>query len=156
MKQQILALFAMWLVGMSAHAQQALKPAVWSSYDIKFEAPADITVEEDSEETYTVSNATYYISLQLLDSEGMKRSELVEELKHVATDDGVAKQSPVKEFELPQFYGVWLKGNCAPDPCLYCYLLAKDGSGGFYVSILYKKADDPQPEKMLNSFKLVE
>lgn len=149
-------LIALCLVWMPARAQQTLKPAVWSSYDITFEAPAGITVEEDSEEAYTVSTSTYYISLQLLDSEGLKRAELAGELKHVADDDGVTRQSAVKAFELPQFYGVQLTGNCDPDPCMYCYLLAKDGSGGFYVSILYKDAADKLPEKILKSFKLVE
>lgn len=134
--------------------RSGVKNTTWSSYGVSFQAPSDIAVEDDSEEGYIVSNDTYYITVQLLDGEGFKRSELTDELKNIAADDQVGEQSPVQSFETPQFYGVQLEGNCEGDACLYSYLLTKDESCGFYISILYKKKGDPIPGTILKSFKL--
>lgn len=133
---------------------QELKTTQWSAYGVSFKAPSDISIEDDSEEGYVVYNDTYYITVQMLDGEGIKRSELASELKHIATDDEVEEQTPVKTFELPQFYGVQLQGKCDTDRCIYSYLLARDGGSGFYVSIVYKQENDPNPELMLKSFSL--
>lgn len=133
-----------------------LKTTTWSSYGVSFEAPSDIVVEDDSEDGYIVSNPTYYIIVQLLDSEGMKASELSQELKNIAADDEVSNQSDVSTFDLAQFHGAKLKGDCETDKCMYSYLLAKDGSCGFYISIIYRQAEDSEPEQILNSFKLEE
>lgn len=134
--------------------RSGVKNTTWSSYGVSFQAPSDIAVEDDSEEGYIVSNDTYYITVQLLDGEGFKRSELTSELKNIAADDQVGEQSPIQSFETPQFYGVQLEGNCEGDACLYSYLLTKDESCGFYISILYKKKGDSIPGTILKSFKL--
>lgn len=154
MKTKISAAVAACLFSLSSLTAQELKNTTWSSYGVSFQAPSDIAVEDDSEEGYIVSNDTYYITVQLLDGEGFKRSELADELKNIAADDQVGEQSPVQSFETPQFYGVQLEGNCEGDACLYSYLLTKDESCGFYISILYKKKGDPIPETILKSFKL--
>lgn len=135
---------------------QELKTAQWNAYGVSFQAPSDICVEEDSEEGYIVYNDTYYITVQMLDGEGIKQSELAAELKHIATEDEVTEQTPVQTFELPQFYGVKLQGECDTDQCVYSYLLARDGGSGFYVSIVYKQKEDPNPERILKSFTLEE
>ena len=126
------------------------------SYGIAFQAPAGYTVEDDSEEGYIISTPTYFITVQLLDGEGIQRSEIAQELKNVATDDEVTQQSPTVDFELPQFYGVFLRGNCESDQCLYSYLLTKEDTSGFYVSIVYTDPADPLPETILKSFTLEE
>ena len=77
-------------------------------------------------------------------------------MKNVATDDEVTQQSPTVDFELPQFYGVFLRGNCESDQCLYSYLLTKEDTSGFYVSIVYTDPADPLPETILKSFTLEE
>lgn len=119
-------------------------------------APAGFNVEDDSEEGYIISTPTYYITVQLLEGEGIKRSELSQELKNIASDDEVTNQTPVTTFELPQFYGAQLKGNCETEQCIYSYLLTKDGSSGFYVSITYTDKQDNTPENILKSFSLEE
>ena len=68
----------------------------------------------------------------------------------------VTSQSSVQSFELPQFHGVQLKGNCEEEKCVYSYLLAKDGSCGFYVSIVYRQENDKTPETILKSFHMEE
>ncbi|MCZ8372113.1 hypothetical protein [Phocaeicola acetigenes] len=133
---------------------QDLKPTQWKAYGVSFKAPSDISIEDDSEEGYIVYNDTYYITVQMLDGEGIKQSELATELKNIATDDEVTEQTPVKTFELPHFYGVQLQGKCETDRCIYSYLLARDGGSGFYVSIVYKQENDPNPERILKSFAL--
>lgn len=135
---------------------QELKTTQWTAYGVSFKVPSDIHVEDDSEESYTVYNDTYYITVQMLAGEGIKRSELATELKHIATEDEVTEQTPVKTFELPHFYGVQLQGQCETDRCIYSYLLARDGGSGFYVSIVYKQKEDPNPELILRSFTLEE
>ena len=90
------------------------------------------------------------------EGEGMKKEELGQELKAIATDDEVTSQSEVQPFELPQFHGVQLKGNCEEEKCVYCYLLAKDGSCGFYISIVYRQENDKIPETILKSFSMEE
>ena len=94
--------------------------------------------------------------MQLLEGEGFKKSELEKELKLIATDDEIGNQTPVRSFELPQFYGVSLSGNCEQEQCLYSYLMTKDGASGFYISIVYSDKKDLLPEKMLKSFTLEE
>lgn len=135
---------------------QELRLTEWTSFGVSFKAPADIVVEDDSAEGYVVSNSTYYITVELLEGEGIRRAELADELKAVATDDEVVGQSEVESFELPQFHGVELSGNCDAERCVYSYLLAKDGSCGFYVSIVYKEPDDTVPGIILRSFTLEE
>ena len=75
-----------------------------------------------------ISSVPLLITLQckLLEGEGIKRSELSQELKNIASDDEVTNQTPVTTFELPQFYGAQLKGNCETEQCIYSYLLTKE------------------------------
>ena len=101
-----------------------------------------------------IPNADYYITVQLLAGEGFSISEIPQELKNIATDDEVAAQTEVETFELPQFHGAKLEGNCDEDRCVYSYLIAKDGSCGFYVSVIYKSQEEPVAEKILSSFRM--
>lgn len=156
MKTRVSAAVAAWLLAGTPLPAEELKTTAWSSYGVSFEVPKDITVEDDSEDGYIVSNATYYITVQLLESEGMTAAALPDELKNIATDDEVANQTEATPFELPQFHGAKLKGDCETDKCMYSYLLAKDGSCGFYISIIYRQAEDTEPEQILKSFKLEE
>lgn len=155
MKQLFFILITFFTVAVPAVAQQ-LKTTRWDSYGVSFKAPSDLTVEDDSSEGYLAGNDTYYLTIQLLEGEGMKKEELGQELKAIATDDEVTSQSDVQPFELPQFHGVQLKGNCEDDKCIYCYLLAKDGSCGFYISIIYRQENDKIPETILRSFSMDE
>ena len=100
------------------------------------------TIEDDSEEGFVISTPIYYITVQLLEGEGIQRSELAQELKNIAIDDEVTQQSKVTDFELTQFYGVQLRGNCESDQCLYSYLITKEDASGFYVSIVYTDPND--------------
>ncbi len=154
MKTRIPVAVAACLLSLSTLTAQELKNTTWSSYGVSFQVPSNLIVEDDSEEGYIVSNDTYYITVQLLDGEGFKRDELSDELKNIATDDQVSDQSAVQSFETQQFYGARLEGNCEGEACLYSYLLSKDNSCGFYVSILYKQKEDTVPERILKSFKL--
>ena len=137
-------------------AAQTLRTAKWEAYGIQFKAPAGFVVEEDSEDGYIISTPIYYVTVQLLEGNGIKRSELAGELKNVATDDEVTQQTHVEEFETPQFYVAWLKGTCETDQCMYAYLLDKGEEAGFYISIVYQKKSDPLPLQMLKSFQLFE
>ena len=83
-------------------------------------------------------------------------SELPQELKNIAADDEVTEQTDVTSFELPQFYGAKLTGNCESERCVYSYLMAKDASCGFYVSIVCPKAHEQTAESILHSFKMEE
>ena len=74
MKTRIPVAVAACLLSLSTLTAQELKNTTWSSYGVSFRAPSDITVEDDSEEGYIVSNDTYYITVQLLDGEGFKRN----------------------------------------------------------------------------------
>ena len=155
MKQLFFILIAFFTVAVPAVAQQ-LKTTRWDSYGVSFKAPSDLTVEDDSSEGYLAGHDTYYLTIQMLEGEGIKKEELGQELKAIATDDEVTSQSDVQPFELPQFHGVQLKGNCEEEKCVYCYLLAKDGSCGFYISIVYRQENDKIPETILRSFSMEE
>lgn len=155
MKHLFLTLIAFFSVVLPAFAQN-LKTTTWSSYGVSFQAPADLVVEDDSSEGYIAGNDTYYLTIQLLEGEGLKKEELGQELKAIATDDEVTSQSSVQPFELPQSHGVQLKGNCEEEKCVYSYLLAKDGSCGFYISIVYRQENDKTPETILKSFRMEE
>lgn len=146
------------LLGLASPAgAQEMVTTEWEAYGVSFQVPAGFSVEDDSDEGYILSDPTYYITVQLLEGGGdIPAAELGGELKNVATDDEVANQSAVTSFDLPQFHGVQLKGDCESDHCLYSYLLSKDGSCGLYISIVYKSAEDPLPEQMLRSFRLQE
>ena len=107
MKRRIftaMAVLAFSAFGMNA---QTLQSTTWKAYGISFKAPAGFNVEDDSEEGYIISTPTYYITVQLLEGEGIKRSELSQELKNIASDDEVTNQTPVTTFELPQFRAGW-------------------------------------------------
>lgn len=159
MKNKILTALTVLLFpvfGMDMDAQN-LQTTTWNSYGISFKAPEEFNVEDDSEEGYIISTPAYFITVQLLEGEGIKKSELSGELKNIANDDEVTNQTPVKTFELPQFYGAQLQGNCEGNSqCLYCFLLSKDDSSGFYVSIVYNQKNDSIPDQILQSFRLEE
>mgnify|MGYP000299648769 FL=1 len=58
----------------------------------------------------------------------------------MSNDDGVKDQSAVQEFELPQFFGTYLKGSCETDHCLYACLMTKAaGSGFIYLLSIARK-----------------
>lgn len=160
MKGKVIAALWVWITfsvvsHLSAQTPN-LRTTEWKAYGLQFKAPVGFVVEDDSEDGYIISTSVYYITLQLLEGEGLTREEMADELKHVATDDEVSTQTPVTAFELPQFYGVYLKGNCETDQCLYCYLLDKEEGSGFYLSIIYSKKDDKVPDAILKSFRLIE
>ena len=142
-----------WAVTMNA---QALAPISWTAYGLTFDAPREILVEEDTEDTFLLSNNHFYISLQALDSEDMTKEDLNGLLKGLADDDEVKEQSEVTTFDLKQFHGIWLKGIAEEDPCYYVCLMTKDAGSVFYISIVYNQTDDKVVEKMLKSFKMEE
>lgn len=152
----IAALMAVFSFSMLATSAQTLRNTEWKAYGLQFKAPVGFAVEDDSDDEYIISTEVYYITIQLLDGDDLTQAELAGELKHVADDDEVQNQSTITSFELPQFYGVFLKGESESDRCLYAYLLDKGEGSGFYVSILYVEAKDTNPEAILKSFKLVE
>ena len=136
--KKVLLLVFLSLAWLSVSAQ-ALVPITWTAYGLTFEAPKGILVEEDTEETFLLNNSKFYITIQSLDSDGMTKSDLKSVLKDYANDDGVKDQSAVQEFELPQFFGTYLKGSCETDHCLYACLMTKAAGSGFYISIIYRK-----------------
>ena len=70
------------------HAQ-SLAPVSWTAYGLTFDAPKEILVEEDTEDTFLLSNNHFYISLQALDSEDVTKEDLNGLLKGLADDDEV-------------------------------------------------------------------
>ena len=69
-------------------------------------------MEEDTEETFLLNDSKFYITVQALDSDGITKGDLEGMLKDYADDDGVEKQTAVKAFDLEQFYGVSMDGQC--------------------------------------------
>lgn len=155
MKHLFFILITFFSVVLSTFAQN-LQKTTWSSYGVSCQTPADLVIEDDSPEGYIAGNDTYYLTIQLLEGEGLKKEELGQELKAIAADDEVTSQSSVQSFELPQFHGVQLKGNCEEEKCIYSCLLAKDGSCCFYVSIMYRQENDKVPGTILKSFRMEE
>jgi hypothetical protein len=123
---------------------------------LTFDAPKGILVEEDTEDTFLLNNARFYISLQSLDSEEMSKEDMPELLKGLADDDEVQQQSEVKTFDLKQFHGVWLKGLAEEEPCYYACLMTKDAGSVYYISIIYNRVEDRMVERILKSFKMEE
>ena len=135
---------------------QAMAPITWTAFGLTFNAPKGILVEEDTEDTFLLNNARFYITIQYLDSEDMTKEDMNELLKGLADDDGVESPSGVKTFDLPQFHGVSLKGTAEGDPCCYACLMTKDAGSVYCVSIIYNRTDDKVVERMLKSFKMKE
>ena len=135
---------------------QALAPITWTAFGLTFDAPKGILVEEDTEDTFLLNNARFYISLQSLDSEEMSKEDMPELLKGLADDDEVQQQSEVKTFDLKQFHGVWLKGLAEEEPCYYACLMTKDAGSVYYISIIYNRVEDKMVERILKSFKMEE
>ena len=154
--QRKLFLFLMVVVCTVTMNAQSLVPISWTAYGLTFDAPKEILVEEDTEDTFLLNNSNFYISLQSLDSEDMTKEGLNELLKGLADDDGVQEQSLIEAFDLKQFHGIWLKGKAEEDPCYYACLMTKDAGSVFYISIIYNQADAMVVEKMLKSFKMEE
>ena len=154
MKRFFLFLFVLgWYAIVNA---QVLTPITWTAYGITFNAPKGILVEEDTEDTFLLNNAHFYITVHSLDSEGMEMGELGELLKGLADDDGVQNQSAIQAFDLKQFHGIYLKGVAEESPCYYACLMTKDAGNVFYLSIIYNRTDDKVVEKMLKSFQMDE
>ena len=135
---------------------QAMAPITWTAFGLTFNAPKGILVEEDTEDTFLLNNARFYITIQSLDSEDMTKEDMNELLKGLADDDGVESPSEVKTFDLPQFHGVSLKGTAEGDPCCYACLMTKDAGSVYCISIIYNRTDDKVVERMLKSFKMKE
>ena len=135
---------------------QALAPITWTAFGLTFDAPKGILVEEDTEDTFLLNNARFYISLQSLDSDEMSKEDMPELLKGLADDDEVQQQSEVKTFDLKQFHGVWLKGLAEEEPCYYACLMTKDAGSVYYISIIYNRVEDKMVERILKSFKMEE
>jgi hypothetical protein len=135
---------------------QALAPITWTAFGLTFDAPKGILVEEDTEDTFLLNNARFYISLQSLDSEEMSKEDMPELLKGLADDDEVQQQSEVKTFDLKQFHGVWLKGLAEEESCYYACLMTKDAGSVYYISIVYNRVEDRMVERILKSFKMEE
>jgi hypothetical protein len=128
----------------------------WAAYGIAFDASRGMTVEEDSEEAYVVSNDDFYITLQVLDAEGIHREELPEILADYVEDDPMEGMEKVVQQETWQFYVASVAGRCDADRCRSLVLMAKDGSCAFYVSLVYSPARAAAVQPMVESFTLEE
>ena len=135
---------------------QGFAPITWTAYGLTFNAPKGILVEEDTEDTFLLNSARFYIEIHSLDSEAITKEELGDLLKGLADDDGIREQSELVPFDLKQFHGVYLKGLTEEDPCYYACLLTKDAGNAFYVSFIYNRVEAKTVERMLKSFKMEE
>ena len=131
-------------------------PTTWTAYGLTFNAPKGIGVEEDTEDTFLLNNARFYITLHSLESDDMTQDAMKELLKGLADDDGIQEQSEILELDLKQFHVVYLKGNAEEAPCYYACLMTKEAGSVFYVSILYNEVDGKTVERMLKSFHMEE
>ena len=66
---------------------QTMAPITWTAFGLTFNAPKGILVEEDTEDTFLLNNARFYITIQSLDSEDMTKEDMNELLKGLADDD---------------------------------------------------------------------
>lgn len=136
---------------------QTLSSITWTAYGITFDAPKGILVEEDTEDTFLLNNAHFYITLHSLDSEDMEVGEMGELLKGLADDDGILQQSKIEEIDVPQFHCQYLTGETEEkDSCCFACLMTKDAGNAFYVSIIHKHLDDKLAKRILKSFKMEE
>ena len=133
---------------------QNMKSTLWSAFGVSFMVPADVAIEDDSEEGYILSNDQYYVQVQLLDGEAMDKKAMAEEIKNMATDDQLKEQTSVNQFSLSKFYGAQLQGTSEGEWYLYNYLMAKDESCGFFVTVIYKDKNDKLPAQIIQSFEL--
>ena len=97
-----------------------------------------------------------FITVQALDSDGITKGDLEGMLKDYADDDGVEKQTAVKAFDLEQFYGVSMDGQCEGEPCCYACLMTKAAGSAFHVSIIYSAGKKAEAEAILKSFVMEE
>ncbi len=136
---------------------QTLSSITWTAYGITFDAPKGILVEEDTEDTFLLNNAHFYITLHSLDSEDMEMGEMGELLKGLADDDGILQQTKIEEIDISQFHCQYLMGETEEnDSCCYACLMTKDAGSAFYVSIIHKHLDDKLVKRILKSFKMEE
>lgn len=156
MRKNLFTIAITFLLSFISVSAETLKPTSWSSYGVSFLAPADIIVDDDSEEGYTISNSSITINVQLLNGEGLSRKELKSSLKHISDEDNVTAQSDVTEIDLTHFFGAYLTGSCETDQCMYSYLTVKDNSCSFYISIIYRPSSAADAIRIINSFKLDE
>ena len=156
MRKSLFTIAITFLFSFISVSAETLKPTSWSSYEVSFLAPADIIVDDDSEESYTISNSGITINIQLLNGDGLKKGELISSLKHISEEDNVTDKSDITEIDLTHFFGAYLTGNCETDQCLYSYLTVKDNSCSFYISIIYKPSNADDVIKIIRSFKLDE
>jgi hypothetical protein len=126
----------------------------WAAYGVAFDGPRNLTVEEDSDEAYVVTNKDFYITVQVLDADGIHREELPEILADYVEDDAMERQEKVAQFETWQFYGTGVSGQCGEDRCRSVCLMAKDGSCAFYVSVIYAAAKATEVQPLVESFTL--
>ena len=156
MRKSLFTIAITFLLSFVSVSAETLKPTSWSSYGVSFLAPADIIVDDDSEESYTISNSGITINIQLLNGDGLKKGELISSLKHISEEDNVTDKSDITEIDLTHFFGAYLTGNCETAQCLYSYLTVKDNSCSFYISIIYKPSTADDVIKIIRSFKLDE
>ena len=153
MKRFFLLIVAVCMyLGVSAQ----LVPTTWTAYGLTFDAPKGILVEEDTEDTFLLNNARFYITLHSLESEDMTKDAMKEVLKGLADEDAIEGQSEIAELDLKQFHVVYLKGKAEEDPCYYACLMTKEAGSVFYISIIYNGVDSKTVERMLKSFKMEE
>ena len=153
MKRFFLLIIAVCMyLGVSAQ----MVPTTWTAYGLTFNAPKAILVEEDTEDTFLLNNARFYITLHSLESDDMTKDAMKELLKGLADDDEIQEQSEISELDLKQFHVVYLKGKAEEDPCYYACLMTKDAGSVYSISIIYNRTDDKIVEQMLQSFKMEE
>lgn len=156
MRTSLITIAITFLFSIISASADTLKLTSWSSYGVTFLAPADIVVNDDSEEGYTISNSGITINIQLLNGEGLKKGELISSLKHISEEDNVTNKSEITEIDLTHFFGAYLTGNCESDKCLYSYITVKDNSCSFYISIIYSPSNSDDAIKIIKSFSLEE
>ena len=93
---------------------------------------------------------------ELLTGDGMSKESISEDLRNIASEDQLTDTTSISKLDLQHFEVAYLRGKCETDKCLYSYLLAKDGSCGFYLSIIYGNEKEETVEEILKSFKLSE
>lgn len=135
---------------------QDMKNTSWAAFGVSFKVPANISIEDDSEEGYILSDDTYYVNVQMLNGESMDKKVMKKEIKQMADEDQLTEQTSVNKFELPLFHGMQIQGKNEGEYYLYSYLIAKDESCGLFVTIIYKEKEDIIPQNIIKSFTLTE
>ncbi|MDL2257386.1 hypothetical protein LJC06_04190 [Bacteroidales bacterium OttesenSCG-928-I14] len=123
----------------------------WKQYGLSFSVPEDFDVLKNNEESFEAENDEIYLSIEVLDYDGLTPEFFGELLGQMAISSEM-EDAEVGELRLTTLEGAYIEGVVGASNVIYVILLDTDSNIALIASIVYEDGNERAATNIVNSF----